>query len=96
MRFEEQIWFYYFPGIEAFWSIWEKGRWAEGIICSVCIAGKYQANEIHLWLDQIILIEGTLVALHKVSGVFPTLQATQLCSKAMQVQGYLPGICNKE
>lgn len=32
-------------------------RWADGIICSEGIAGKYQVNEIYLSLNQMIIIK---------------------------------------
>ena len=52
------------------WSIWEKGRWADAIICSEGIAGKQQVNEIYLWLNQMIIIKGEFIALCTVSRVF--------------------------
>lgn len=45
-------------------------RWADGIICSEGIAGKYQVNEIYTWLNQMIIIKWEFIALSKVSRVF--------------------------
>lgn len=45
-------------------------RWADGIICSEGIAGKYQVNEIYPWLNQMIIIKWEFIALSKVSRVF--------------------------